>query len=176
MDQPQQPTDQHVFSRRRRIIKSLKAQADAHRTPAEHFADWLTNFFGTVGFLALNAAWFMVWIVINMGWVPGVEPFDPFPFGLLTMVVSLEAIFLAIIVLISQNRAARIADLREEIDLHINTIAEEEVTKMIQLQLKLLEKNRVVLEDDPDLERMLRPLQSAEIERTIERQINGKRH
>lgn len=175
MDQPQS-TDQHAFSRRRRIIKSLKAQADAHRTPAERFADWLTNFFGTVGFLALNAIWFVAWIIINLGWIPGVEPFDPFPFGLLTMVVSLEAIFLAIIVLISQNRAARIADLREEIDLHINTIAEEEVTKMIKLQLMLLEKNGVVLEDDPDLERMLRPLQSAEIERTIERQINGKRH
>ncbi|HET9411600.1 MAG TPA: DUF1003 domain-containing protein [Candidatus Saccharimonadales bacterium] len=172
--QPNDPAP--VFSRRRRIIKSLKAQADSHRTPAERFADWLTNFFGSVGFLVINALWFFLWIIINLGFLPGVEPFDPFPFGLLTMVVSLEAIFLAIIVLISQNRAARIADLREEIDLQINTIAEEEVTKMIQLQLKLLEKNGVILEHDPDLERMLRPLQSAEIERVIQSQINSKKH
>ncbi|HKX73576.1 MAG TPA: DUF1003 domain-containing protein [Candidatus Saccharimonadales bacterium] len=171
----QQPQPEHPpgFGRRRRVIKSLKAQADARRSPAERFADWLTDYFGTVGFLTMNAVWFMFWIVINMGWVPGVQPFDPFPFGLLTMVVSLEAIFLAIIVLISQNRAAKIADLREEIDLQINTMAEEEVTKMIQLQLKLLEKNGVILEADPDLERMLRPLHSADIAHSLENQLNG---
>lgn len=168
-----QPDRPQGFGRRRRVIKSLKAQADARRTPAERFADWLTDFFGTVGFLVLNAVWFVIWIILNMGWVPGIQPFDPFPFGLLTMVVSLEAIFLAIIVLISQNRAAKIADLREEIDLQINTMAEEEVTKMIQLQLKLLEKNGVILEEDYDLERMLRPLHSADIAHSLENQLNG---
>jgi uncharacterized membrane protein len=166
--QPERPPG---FGRRRRVIKSLKAQADARRTPAERFADWLTDFFGTVGFLMLNAVWFVVWIPLNMGWIPGIQPFDPFPFGLLTMVVSLEAIFLAIIVLISQNRAAKIADLREEIDLQINTMAEEEVTKLIQLQLKLLEKNGVILEADADLERMLRPLHSADIQHSLSDQL-----
>ncbi len=176
MDQTQTtPEHLQVVGRRRHIIKSLKAQADLRRTPAERFADWLTDFFGTVGFLVINAAWFLAWVIINLGWVPGITPFDPFPFGLLTMVVSLEAIFLAIIVLISQNRAARIADLREEIDLHITTVAEEEVTKIIQLQLKLLEKSGVVLGEDPELERMLRPLQSAEIERSIVRQLDTKK-
>lgn len=171
--QPERPPG---FGRRRRVIKSLKAQADARRTPAERFADWLTDFFGTVGFLILNAFWFVAWIIINMGWIPGLEPFDPFPFGLLTMVVSLEAIFLAIIVLISQNRAAKIADLREEIDLQINTMAEEEVTKMIHLQLKLLEKNGVILEADPDLERMLRPLHSADIQHSLTDQLEKSHH
>jgi uncharacterized membrane protein len=107
-----------------------------------------------------------------LGLIPGLQPFDPFPFGLLTMVVSLEAIGLAIIVLISQNRASRIDDLREEIDLQINTVAEEEVTKIIQLQLKLLESNGVSV-DDPELKRMLNPLSSAEIERSLERELNG---
>lgn len=171
--QPERPPG---YGRRRRVIKSLKAQADARRTPAERFADWLTDFFGTVGFLLLNAAWFVVWIIINMGWIPGVQPFDPFPFGLLTMVVSLEAIFLAIIVLISQNRAAKIADLREEIDLQINTMAEEEVTKLIQLQLKLLEKNGVILEEDADLERMLKPLHSADIQHSLTDQLEKSHH
>lgn len=156
------------------MIKSLKAKADARRTPAERFADWMTEGFGTITFLCLNVLWFAVWIVINMGWVPGVAPFDPFPFGLLTMIVSLEAIFLAIIVLISQNRAARIADLREEIDLHINTLAEEEVTKLIKLQILLLEKNGVRVDEDPELERMLRPMHSADIERRIQSQLDNR--
>jgi uncharacterized membrane protein len=116
--------------------------------------------------------WFAIWITWNLGLIPGLQPFDPFPFGLLTMVVSLEAIGLAIIVLISQNRASRIDDLREEIDLQINTVAEEEVTKIIQLQLKLLESNGVSV-DDPELKRMLNPLSSAEIERSLERELNG---
>jgi len=170
---PQTPPN---LGRRHRIIKSLKAQADARRTPAERFADWLTDFFGTVGFLSMNALWFFGWILLNVGVIPGITPFDPFPFGLLTMIVSLEAIFLAIIVLISQNRAAKIADLREEIDLQINTMAEQEVTKIIQLQLKLLEKNGIILEQDYELERMLKPLHSADIERSLENQLNGDHH
>jgi uncharacterized membrane protein len=165
------------YGRRRHIIKSLKAQADLKRSPAEKFADLLTDYFGTVTFLAINVAWFAVWVVFNLGLVPGVQPFDPFPFGLLTMVVSLEAIILAIIVLISQNRASRIDDLREEIDLRINTLAEEEVTKIIQLQLMLLEKNGVSV-DDPEVKEMMRPLSSVDIERTLERELEGtsRRH
>jgi uncharacterized membrane protein len=174
--QQPQPERPQVIGRRRRVIKSLKAQADLRRSPAERFADWLTDYFGTVGFLSMNALWFVVWIVINMGWIPGIRPFDPFPFGLLTMVVSLEAIFLAIIVLISQNRAAKIADLREEIDLQINTLAEEEVTKMIELQIKLLEKNGVTVDQDPDLERMLRPLHSSDIQQSLANQLDKSHH
>jgi uncharacterized membrane protein len=156
--------------RSRVVVRSLKAEADKKRTSAERFADWLTDYFGTVAFLGINAVWFTVWIVINLGWLPGVAPFDPFPFGLLTMVVSLEAIILAIIVLISQNRASRIDDLREEIDLQINTLAEEEVTKMIQLQILLLKQNGVDVHNDPEIKRMLLPLSSSDIEQRLERE------
>src|SRR5688572_11004757 len=121
---------QESVSRRRHVIKSFKAKADAKRTGAEKFADLLTQKFGSVLFLGLNAMWFAVWMVWNTGLIPGLQAFDPFPFGLLTMTVSLEAIFLAIIVLISQNREAKVNELREEVDLQINMIAEEEITKL----------------------------------------------
>lgn len=146
---------QDTVGRRRQAVKSLKAKADAKRTSAEKFADLLTTRFGSVTFLSLNALWFVVWITWNIGMLPGVEPFDPFPFGLLTMVVSLEAIFLAIIVLISQNREARVAELREEVDLQINTIAEAEVSKLIGMMLLLLEKQGVKVGEDPELQRLL---------------------
>lgn len=167
--EPSVPLDR--LTRRRRTINSYKAKANSRRSPSEKFADWLTGFFGTVAFLGLNALWFLVWIVINTGLIPGIEPFDPFPFGLLTMVVSLEAIFLAIIVLISQNREAKIAEIREEVDLQINMIAEEEITKIIQLQLKLLEKQDIHLHDDPEIVQMLRPIHSEEIEHKLEKQL-----
>lgn len=154
----------------RLVVQSYKAKADAKRTLSDKFADNLTLEFGSVIFLSLNTLWFIVWIVINTGLIPGVEPFDPFPFGLLTMIVSLEAIFLSIIVLISQNRAAKIAELREEIDLQINSIAETEITKTITLLELLLEKNGIKL-DDPDVADMTQPLRSADIERALEKQL-----
>ena len=154
----------------RLVIQSFRAKADAKRTLSDKFADALTAKFGTVVFLGLNALWFLVWIVINTGLVPGVEPFDPFPFGLLTMIVSLEAIFLAIIVLISQNRAAKIAELREEVDLQINSIAETEISKTIVLLGLLLEKNGIKI-DDPDIADMARPIRSSDIQRMLEKQL-----
>src|SRR5688572_376049 len=91
-------------------VRSLKATADAKRTYAEKFADWITSVSGSITFLVVNVLIFGGWIVVNVGMVPGIEPFDPYPFGFLTMCVSLEAIILAILVLISQNREARIGD------------------------------------------------------------------
>ncbi|MEK7471833.1 MAG: DUF1003 domain-containing protein [Patescibacteria group bacterium] len=155
---------------RRKVIKSFKAKADAKRTVAEKFADVLTAKFGTVTFLLLNAAWFTVWIVINTRLTP-INDFDPFPFGLLTMIVSLEAIFLAIIVLISQNREARIGELREEVELQISTLAEGETTKLISLMLILLEKQGIKV-DDPELKAMLKPMDTAKLESDLEKELN----
>lgn len=162
---------QNSVQGRRKAIKSFKAKADAKRTPTEKFADFLTEKFGTVTFLALNFIWFAVWIPINTGHVPWIEPFDPFPFGLLTMIVSLEAIGLAIIVLISQNREARVSELREEIDLQLNTIAEGELTKLINLMTLLLEKQGVKVEDDPELKKMLKPIDNDYLVHQLEEEL-----
>jgi uncharacterized membrane protein len=156
---------------RRTVIKSFKAKANAKRSASEKFADMLTAKFGSVVFLSLNALWFAIWISINTGIIPGIEPFDPFPFGLLTMVVSLEAIFLAIIVLISQNREARIGELREEIDLQINTITESEITKLIHCLTLLLKKQGISLEDDPELQKMLKPIDNDALQRQLEKEL-----
>lgn len=165
---------QETVQRRRKAIKSFKAKADAKRTPTEKFADMLTAKFGTVTFLVLNIIWFAVWISINTGHFFGVTQFDPFPFGLLTMIVSLEAIVLAIIVLISQNREARVSELREEIELQLNTISEGEVTKLISLMAILLEKQGVKIDDDPELKKMLKPVDSAELVRQLEVELDPK--
>lgn len=164
---------EETVQNRRKAIKSFKAKADAKRSPAEKFADLLTAKFGSVTFLTLNALWFAVWIPINMGLIPGIEPFDPFPFGLLTMIVSLEAIALAIIVLISQNREARVSELREEVELQINTIADSELTKIINLLALLLEKEGVKI-DDPEIKKMLKPIDSAAIVRQLEAELDPK--
>jgi uncharacterized membrane protein len=113
----------------------------------------------------------LLWIVWNTGLIPALPVFDPFPFGFLTMAVSLEAIFLAVIVLISQNREAKIAELREEVELYINTYAESEITKMMYLQTLLLKKNGVDISADEEVQEMLKNLEADKIERELEKQL-----
>lgn len=160
------------LQRRRKTIKSYRARADAKRTPIEKLADFMTSKLGSVAFLGLNAAWFVIWILINTDNFFGAEVFDPFPFGLLTMIVSLEAIALAIIVLISQNRAAKVAEIREEVDLYINSNTELEVTKAISLIMLLLKKNGIDVENDPELRKMLHNTSNAQIESLIEKELS----
>jgi uncharacterized membrane protein len=83
--------------------------------------------------LLLHVLWFGVWVTVNSGLVGRLHPFDPFPFRFLTMTVSLEAIFLALFVLASQNRLSRQADKRGHLDLQIDLLAEREMTAVLQL-------------------------------------------
>jgi uncharacterized membrane protein len=82
--------------------------------------------------LVLHVVWFTLWTTVNVGAIRGITPFDPFPFPFLTMTVSLEAIFLALFVLASQNRLARQADKRSHLDLQIDLLAEREMTTVLQ--------------------------------------------
>jgi uncharacterized membrane protein len=165
---------QHRLQQNSEIIQSLKERQDEKRTRAEKIADKMTDIFGSIGFLVANIIWFAIWIVINLGLIPGVAAFDPFPFGLLTMIVSLEAIILAIFVLISQNRSSKIADLREEVDLQVDMLTEREITKLMQVVCAVAEKIGVDLEDDEELQQMLTPAPLNNIEQALERQVLGQ--
>jgi len=165
---------QRLIKIRREKIKSFKAKMDLMRTPTEKMADVMTDMFGSFSFLVFNALIFILWILININLIPGIKPFDPYPFTFLTMVVSLEAIFLAIIVLISQNRAARIADLREEIDLQINVRAEDEITKILNIVDAIHDHIGLPAEDDEELKEMKQKTSIDEIERQIEQENKRK--
>lgn len=156
---------------RRLMISRLKSKAISSRSYTEKIADWITKSFGSLTFLLLNISFFVLWIIVNLGFVPNIVPFDPFPFGLLTMLVSLEAILLTIFVLISQTRIGRIANLREDIDLHFEIITEEEITKLMQMTKLIAEKNKISLEDDMELKEMLKPLDLEKIENALEKNI-----
>jgi CRP/FNR family cyclic AMP-dependent transcriptional regulator len=114
---------------RTRVSRNVNEEIAEHLTPLQRIADWIAWFSGSMQFLAVNTAWFTSWIVINTFNV-GLPKFDPFPFGLLTMIVSLEAIFLSIFVLISQNRQAEKDRLRSNIDYEVNVKAEMEIAQL----------------------------------------------
>ncbi len=155
----------------RKILKSIKAKADARRTITEKIADTMTSSFGSTTFLLFNIFLFTAWILINVGYIKLIPPFDPFPFNLLTNIVSLEAIILAIFVLISQNRTAKVDDLREETHLQLNLISEREVTKLMKMMALLLERQGIDLSQDPELKKMIRPVSEEEIEKKLEKEI-----
>ena len=158
----------------RRAIQSLKAQHRAERTTMEVVADGLSRAAGSPTFFVLHVVWFAVWITWNVGAL-GLRPFDPFPFGLLTMVVSLEAIFLSIFVLMAQRRESAIAELREEITLQVLLRSEEEITKTLQLVAGLYTRLGHRVAHEPELWEMIRPLDAREIERALRREMEETR-
>ena len=157
----------------RRLIRSFEAKALKKRSIPHKIADWLTAYFGTLTFLIFNLALFSLWILINTGNIPGVPIYDPFPFVLLITAVSLEAIILAIVVLISQNREGHINTLRDEIQLQVDLITERELTKVLKLLKALLKHHEVKFEDE-ELEEMLKEVDTTYIERKLEEQLNPK--
>ncbi len=159
------------ISRRKRLIHSFEAKSLVNRTWAEKMADFITTFAGSIPFLLFNAYFFAIWIILNIDIIPGVIPFDPFPFGLLTMIVSLEAIFLSVFVLLSQNRASNIARLREELALQVNLITEEEITKVLEV-LVLIQDKLGIKRDDAELSRMLERINTSYIESSLQKQID----
>ncbi len=161
--------------RRRQFFKSFEAKSLKSRSILTQIADDLTSIFGSTGFLILNAIFFAQWIVINLGMIPSIKPWDPFPFGLLTMILSIEAIFLAIFILVSQNRSSYISSLREEVHLQVNLIAEEEITKVLQL-LAEMRREMGVKKKDSELEMMLKRIDTNYIENRIISQMENAKN
>jgi len=114
-------------------IARLESDHTRRRTVADRIADRIGNFSGTMTFVSVHAVLISAWIVCNLGMVRGVKPFDPFPFLLLSVALSIEAIFLSTFVLIKQSRMSRRADERAALDLQINLLAENEMTLVLQM-------------------------------------------
>jgi uncharacterized membrane protein len=137
-------TEQNV-----RAIVDLERAAKLNRSFSQRVAHAIATFCGTMTFAWVHVVWFAVWIGINV-W-PGVKHVDPFPFIFLTLMVSLEAIFLSTFILISQNEETRLAERRNALDLQINLLTEQENTKMLQMLAAIGRKLDVHFEGDPDL-------------------------
>ncbi len=133
-------------------VVDLENRDIATATASDRGADHITLFAGSMLYVWLHVVWFAAWVIINLPFL-GIE-FDPFPFGFLTMIVSLEAIFLSTFVLISQNRQARVAERRSKVDLQVNAIAEREITKILEM-VRDIKEHLPGLSTDDEAEQML---------------------
>jgi len=153
-------------------FRAIKAQHASNRSQMEVIADRMIGFASSTPFLVIHAFVFVGWIWWNLPF-SGMPKFDPYPYGMLTTIVSLEAIFLSIFVLMTQSRESRIGELREELTLQVNLRMEEEITKTLHLVAGLYSRLGLTLADDPELKAMLEPLDPKKMESDLAEQISA---
>ena len=138
MDQPlprrvaENPTQYNINA-----IAKLEHDALGRRTVSERVSDVITKLVANVGFLVAQVILIASWSLVNLHVIPGLKAFDPFPFGVLALVVSSESVFLTIFVLISQSRMARQSERRSHLDLQVGMLSEQELTTILQMLQKL---------------------------------------
>ncbi len=134
-------------------IEMHRLEAEAEKTFHDRLADAITRFSGSMPFVYFHVAIFAIWITANTNLL-GVTAFDPYPFGMLTTIVSLEAIFLSTFMLVSQNRQGELAERRAELDLQINLLAEYEVTRILTLVDELARHAGICPCEDVDIDEL----------------------
>jgi uncharacterized membrane protein len=148
-------------------VIQLEEQSRKDRTLGDRLSDSIASFVGSMSFVALHLVWFMVWVFLNAGFIK----FDPYPFALLCMIVSLEGVVLSTFVLIKQNRMSERADQRSHLDLQINLLAEKEITKVLQLQ-RLICRQLDIKEAEADKEVL--ELSNVTAVKNLARELNEK--
>lgn len=159
---PEPVNDSTVVEQNIERLADARRQFEESKSMQDRAADLITRFSGSMLFVYFHVVWFALWIAVNLGWL-GLAPFDAFPFGLLTMVVSLEAIFLSTFVLISQNRSSALSDKRADLDLQINLLSEREATKLLTLLGAVASHLGVTTEADPDMEELKQEVNPTEV-------------
>ena len=144
------PALSNVLQRNIRKIIQVRLQATRRHSFQDRLANRMTKLSGSMFFFHLHTIWFGTWMLLNTGRV-GIRPFDPYPYGLLTMIVSLEAIFLSTCVLISQNIRGREAERLTDLGLHTGLLTEHELTRVLQMLRAIQAKMGIDTDEDSDL-------------------------
>jgi uncharacterized membrane protein len=163
-----------VLRKNIRAIADLEERALHQRGTASRVSDAISRATGSAPFALFHILGFTVWFVLNTRLVPGIEPVDPYPFNFLTLVVSLEAIFLSVFVLMSQNRLTRQAEMRTHLDLQVNMLAEQELTAILRMVEGLCKKHGVdVPVHDDRLEELVKETDVHTVAAALEDRLPG---
>ena len=166
------PPDDAVEQNIRSVV-GMDDSFERKRTLVDRVADAIGTFSGSMWFVAIHVVWFTLWFLINTGALPFVPKFDPYPFILLAMVVSVEGVLLSTFVLMKQNRMQQRSDVRHQLDLQINLLAEKEITKALQLLRSIAEKMEIAgVDTDADLEEMARVTSVDTLGERIEQEVS----
>ncbi|WP_045234003.1 DUF1003 domain-containing protein [Deinococcus pimensis] len=158
-----------VIARNVSALHALQERAERGRSRQDRVADTVTRFTGSMAFVYLHLLIIGGWVIVNLGLL-GVRPFDPFPFGLLTMAGSLEAIFLSTFVLISQNRMSAADARRAELDLQVNMLTEHELTQLVRLTHAIAEHLGLPVEDEARVREAMNDVHPEEVAEVMDRE------
>jgi uncharacterized membrane protein len=148
-------------------VAELEAEFLRGRSASERLGDRVADFTGSMKFVAIHLVWFAIWILINLGFFPVIRPFDPFPFILLSLVVSCEAVLLSTFVLMKQNRMSKAADQRSHLNLQIDLLAEQEITKILQMLTPVCDRLGLRAARDPEVSELSNTTALGEIAREL---------
>jgi uncharacterized membrane protein len=140
----------NVMERNIRALLAHRQEEEGSRTLAERIADGVSRFSGSLFFVSVHLAILALWLLVAMGWLPRMARFNP-SFTILASVASIEALFLATFVLITQKRMAELVAKRAELDLQISLLAEHEITRLITLVAAMAKRMGVDAAQDPEL-------------------------
>jgi uncharacterized membrane protein len=154
--------------------QELKSELDIEPGLIDNFGTKITAVLGSLWFLGGYCILFTVWICWNVNLLPGLKPFDPFPFPILEMVVSLFAIILSVSVLINQNRQGSIERIRRQVEFEVNVRAETEITKVLNMLHEIQQKMGLANAVDQELEDMKEPIDIKQLHQTLDDKENSK--
>jgi len=157
-----------VIDRNIRSLLEHRHALDRQRPAPERVADAVTRFTGSMTFVFIHLAVYGLWIIINLGWIPGAPRFDP-TFVVLAMAASVEAIFLSTFVLITQNRMQAQADRRADLDLQIGLLAEHELTRVIKMLDEIQDEMGIENDSDPELQELEKEVHPEDVLAEIDR-------
>lgn len=152
-------------------IQALETAEHGKATAADRVADIIANFSGSIGFVWITILLIGGWVAANLI-LPPRDRIDPFPFPLLTLVLSIEAIFLSIFILMSQNRAARVSDKRSHLDLQLNLLSEQENTKMLLMLEQIVAAVCADARTDPDVQVLVQATEPEALSQQIDEAVD----
>jgi len=174
-------TQSDIMRKNISAIAEIERKHLAEQGIQDRVANVITRFAGSMWFIYVHVIWFGLWILLNIGLIhiPHISEFDPFPFGLLTMVVSLEAIFLSAFILVSQNRMSKMSEQRSELDLHVNLLAEQKATKVLEVLDQIAKQldstsKRFNFKTDPEIEALKVSPQPQEVLEVIQEAVSAE--
>ena len=169
--QSQKTSVDELTKRNVEVVRQLEEAAKQERSKSDLVAEAIAKFCGSMKFVWVHVAWFGGWITLNL--LPGVAHIDPFPFTFLTLVVSLEAIFLSTFILISQNHDTKMSDRRNHLDLQINLLSEQENTRMIEMLKAIADKLECEIPHDSEVAFLTKETDPEKVAALIEEQAES---
>lgn len=157
---------------RKEEIVSVREEVTRRRTPLAAVIDRTGELLAHPVFFAVVVAFHLAWLLLNSGWIPGVRPWDPYPFTFLATIASVEAPFITLLVLMRQRRDRHVEELREEVLLQVELHMERQTSRELEMLAAIQDRLGIDRPSDDDLERMTDPVDPEDLVHDLQERLD----